>query len=126
VSGVVVHGAQVGRKIGFPTANVAPPPLLVPLPDGIYATLATVDGWDTPRHAMTYIGTRPTLNTGERQIETNILDFAGDLYDRVLHTDFIARLRPDSSFPDVESLIEQLGRDEAAAREVLGRLPASS
>jgi riboflavin kinase/FMN adenylyltransferase len=121
VSGTVVRGAQVGRSIGFPTANVEPPADLVPLADGIYATRATVDGVGERLPAMTYIGTRPALNTGTRQIETNILDFEGDLYDRILHTEFIARLRPDADFPSVDELIAQLRRDETHARQVLAR-----
>jgi riboflavin kinase/FMN adenylyltransferase len=68
---------------------------------------------------MTYIGTRPALNTGARQIETNILDFDGDLYGKLLHTDFVARLRPDANFPSLDELIAQLKRDEIAARDVL-------
>ena len=70
---------------------------------------------------MTYIGTRPALNTGTRQIETHILDFEGDLYDRTLHTDFTKRLRPDSDFPSVDDLVAQLRRDEVNARQVLGQ-----
>lgn len=119
VSGEVIKGAQIGRTIGFPTANVEPPSLLVPLPDGIYATLATLDGSDRVHRAMTYIGTRPALNTGPRQIETNILDFAEDIYGRTLHCDFIRRLRPDATFDSVDELIGQLKRDEAHAREVI-------
>jgi riboflavin kinase/FMN adenylyltransferase len=68
---------------------------------------------------MTYIGTRPALNTGARQIETHLLDFAGDLYGQVLHTDFVRRLRPDSDFPSVEALVAQLKLDEIDARAVL-------
>lgn len=123
LAGSVVHGAQIGRTIGFPTANVEPPSELVPVADGIYATLATVDGVGTRLAAMTYIGTRPALNTGSRQIETHILDFDGDLYDRLLHTEFIERIRPDSDFPSVDDLVAQLRRDERDAREILTRLP---
>lgn len=119
ISGEVVRGAQIGRTIGFPTANVEPPPLLVQVPDGIYATLATIEGADHPLGAMTYIGTRPALNTGERLIETNILDFTGDLYGKTLHCDFLARLRPDATFDSLEALVTQLKRDEAHARSVL-------
>ena len=121
VSGEVIHGAQVGRTIGFPTANVEPPTLLVPLPDGIYASLATLDGDDTPMWAMTYIGTRPALNTGARQIETNILDFSRDIYGQILHCDFVCRLRPDATFDSVDALVSQLKRDEIAARDALGK-----
>lgn len=119
IAGEVVRGAQIGRTIGFPTANVEPPAELVTVPDGIYATLATIDDETTPHWAMTYIGTRPALNTGARQIETNILDFAGDLYGRTIHTDFVARLRPDSDFASVDALVQQLRLDEIATRAVL-------
>jgi len=119
ISGEVIQGARIGRTIGFPTANVVPPALLVPVPDGIYATLATIDGEHEVRDAMTYIGTRPALNTGDRLIETNILDFEGDLYGLTLHCDFIRRLRPDSTFESVDALIAQLRSDEANARSVL-------
>ncbi|MGI8964089.1 MAG: riboflavin biosynthesis protein RibF [Thermomicrobiales bacterium] len=121
ISGEVIYGAQVGRTIGFPTANVEPPPLLVPLPDGIYASLATLGETNRPKWAMTYIGTRPALNTGARQIETNIFDFSQDIYGQTLHCDFVQRLRPDANFESVEALIAQLERDELATREVLAR-----
>ncbi|HYI25289.1 MAG TPA: riboflavin biosynthesis protein RibF [Thermomicrobiales bacterium] len=126
VAGPIVQGAQIGRTIGFPTANVQPPDLLVPLNDGIYATLATIEGVGTRLPAMTYIGTRPALNTGARQIETNILDYSGDLYGKVLHTEFIQRLRPDADFPSVDALITQLGRDEGYARQVLSSVDPST
>lgn len=119
ISGEVIKGAQIGRTIGFPTANVAPPAQLVPVPDGIYATLATVEGTDRTLDAMTYIGTRPALNTGDRLIETNILDFTGDLYGQVLHCDFLRRLRPDATFDSVDALVGQLRNDETDARSVL-------
>lgn len=119
VSGTVVQGAQLGRQIGFPTANVSPPPGIVPLHDGIYASYATLNGEDTLRPAMTYIGTRPAVNTGERMIETHLLDFDGDLYGSHLTTSFVTHIRPDSDFPSVEALIEQLARDEGATRSIL-------
>ncbi|MDQ3653851.1 MAG: riboflavin biosynthesis protein RibF [Chloroflexota bacterium] len=120
ISGEVIKGAQIGRTIGFPTANVVPPAQLVPVPDGIYATLATVDGTDRAMDAMTYIGTRPALNTGERLIETNIFDFSGDLYGQILHCDFLKRLRPDATFDSIDALVKQLKSDEMDARSVLG------
>lgn len=119
ISGEVVQGAQLGRQIGFPTANVAPPRGIVPLHDGIYASYATLNGETTHRPAMTYIGTRPAVNTGDRMIETHLLDFDGDLYGQMLTTSFVTHVRPDSDFPSVKALIEQLGRDEGATRTIL-------
>ncbi len=122
ISGEVIRGAQIGRTIGFPTANVNPPSLLVPVPDGIYASYASLGSDDATHLAMTYIGTRPALNTGDRQIETHVLDFSRDLYGQILHTDFILRLRPDSDFSSVDDLVAQLKLDEQHARESLAAL----
>jgi riboflavin kinase/FMN adenylyltransferase len=124
VSGVVIHGAHFGRTIGYPTANFEPPLDQVPLADGIYASLCWLPGEASPRTAMTYVGTRPTVNSGPRQIETNILDYAGDLYGRKLELDLIERLRPDEAFSTVDELISQLGRDELATRNRLANQPA--
>ncbi len=121
VEGEVIRGAQVGRQIGYPTANVLPAEDMVQLADGIYATLSWLPGEEDARHSMTYIGTRPALNTGRRFIETHVLDFDGDLYDQILKVDFVKRLRPDADFPTVDELVAQLRRDEAEAREVLAR-----
>jgi riboflavin kinase / FMN adenylyltransferase len=119
VEGVVEHGAHLGRQIGFPTANVAPPVGLVALPDGIYASVAVVPDRDTAHPAMTYIGTRPALNTGQRLIETHLFDFDGDLYGASLVTEFVRHLRPDANFASVEDLVAQLRRDEEMARAAL-------
>lgn len=119
VTGVVVQCAQLGREIGFPTANIAPPKGIVPLKDGIYVSYARIGDSDQRLPAMTYIGTRPAVNTGERMIETHLLDFDGDLYGQQLTTEFITHLRPDSDFPSVDALIAQLGHDERAARTIL-------
>ncbi len=116
VTGPVIHGAHLGRTIGYPTANVQPGADLVPLADGIYATRATVPDVVAHHPAMTYVGTRPTVNTGTRLVETHLLDFDGDLYGRPLHVDFLARLREDATFESLDALVEQLRRDEADAR----------
>lgn len=121
VTGPVVHGSHYGRQIGFPTANVMPPSDLVPVADGIYASLAWVPTETEPRWAMTYVGTRPTVNTGVRQIETHLLDFEGDLYGYNLGVDLLYRLRPDQQFPTIDGMIEQLGRDEIETRAYLAR-----
>ena len=126
VAGVVVEGGKVGRQIGFPTANLAPPHDVVPLRDGIYATYARIEGEDEQRPAMTYIGTRPAVNTGDRMIETHLLDYHGDLYGKVLTTSFVTHLRPDSNFASVDLLVEQLRRDEAATRIALERVQERS
>lgn len=119
VTGPVIHSSHYGRQIGFPTANVMPPSDLVPVADGIYASLASVPREAAPRWAMTYVGTRPTVNTGVRQIETHLLDFDGDLYGHILDVDLLHRLRPDQHFATVDGMIAQLAQDEMATRAYL-------
>jgi riboflavin kinase/FMN adenylyltransferase len=119
VAGEVVHGQHLGRQIGFPTANVAPPPGLAPLADGIFAAWAWLPDDDLPRPAVTYIGSRPTVDDGERMIETHLLDFEGDLYGQILATDFLERIRPDARFDSLEDLVAQQRIDKAQAWEIL-------
>jgi riboflavin kinase/FMN adenylyltransferase len=119
IGGVVQEGAKVGRTIGFPTANVQPPDDLVQAADGIYASVAQLDGSDTRLPAMTYIGTRPALNTGARMIETHLLDFDAEIYGQQLVTAFVQRIRPDSDFASVDALVAQMKQDELEARAIL-------
>jgi riboflavin kinase / FMN adenylyltransferase len=122
VTGEVIRGAQYGRTIGFPTANVVPPVDQVALADGIYASRAKLPGEDEYRKSMTYVGTRPTVNTGARQIETHILDYDGDLYGRIIRVQLMQRLRPDEHFPSVAEMIAQLQQDEVATRQFFAEL----
>jgi riboflavin kinase/FMN adenylyltransferase len=117
IRGEVVQGAQFGRTIGYPTANVFPPVDLVALADGIYASKVILAGEDQQRLSMTYVGTRPSVNTGARQIETHVLDYSGDLYGQEICVDVMQRLRPDAYFPSVDALVAQLRIDEEHTRE---------
>ena len=71
---------------------------------------------------MTSVGVRPVFDNGARQVEAHLLDWGGDLYDRPLTLHFLSWLRPEENFPSVEALIEQMGRDGDATREVVRRL----
>jgi riboflavin kinase/FMN adenylyltransferase len=119
VSGEVIHGAHLGRQIGYPTANFVPPPGMISLADGIYASRVSVPGHLTDHPGMTYLGTRPTVDGVDRQVETNIFDFEGDLYGTWLTVDLIDHVRADQTFDGLEPLIEQLGKDEEAIRGIL-------
>ena len=123
VSGIVIHGAHLGRQIGYPTANFIPPRDLAPLVDGIYVSLALLPDERLHRPAMTYVGTRPTINGGDRQIETHLFDFDRDIYDQEIVVDLLGRLRPDAAFATLDELVAQLQRDEADARAYLARMP---
>lgn len=119
IEGEVIHGAHIGRTIGYPTANVLPPEGQIQLADGIYASLALLPGGASSVPAMTYIGTRPALNTGRRLIETHVLDFDGDLYGQHISVEFVERLRADANFPSLEELVAQLQCDEIETRQIL-------
>jgi riboflavin kinase/FMN adenylyltransferase len=126
VSGQVIHGAHLGRTIGYPTANVAPPAEMVQLADGIYTSEATLEDGGGPRPAMTYIGTRPTVNSGARLVETHLLDFDGDLYGQNLDVDVWHHLRGDMIFVGLDPLIAQLRADEEATRQYFARRDGSA
>jgi riboflavin kinase/FMN adenylyltransferase len=116
VDGVVVEGHKRGRTIGFPTANLAPDPILLPL-DGVYAVrvqLAT-GAW---HDGVANLGTRPTFAAG-RSLEAHLFDFDGDLYGARVSLAFIARLRDEQKFDGKDALIAQIRRDADAARALL-------
>jgi riboflavin kinase/FMN adenylyltransferase len=118
LSGVVVHGDERGRELGFPTANLVPDETLVCPGHGVYACLAYEDPAD-PRPAAVSIGVRPTFQTGRGElIEAYILDFDGDLYGQQLRLDFLQRLRGERRFEDPAALIEQMHRDVTRTREI--------
>lgn len=115
--GIVVHGAKMGRQLGFPTANIIPIENFVIPADGVYATYATVNG---VRHmAATSIGVRPTFGLSQRLIEAHLLDFSDDIYDENLKLEFVSRLRGQGTFDGIDALISQMNRDVANARLVL-------
>lgn len=120
ISGTVEHGAARGRELGFPTANLLIQPDVCVPSDGIYAGFAHLsDRALGPRAAMIYIGSRPTFDNGERQVEVNILDFSGDLYSLHLEIEFVAWVRGDQAFDSADALAAQMHDDEASSRVVL-------
>jgi riboflavin kinase/FMN adenylyltransferase len=122
LSGVVVHGDERGRTIGIPTANLSPPPELLP-PHGVYAVTvdrADAGGTFTPlASGVTNIGVRPTVGGGRLSVETYLLDFTGDLYDARLRVHLEAVLRAEKKFGSLDELKAQIARDVADARAAL-------
>ena len=121
ISGRVVHGNQLGRELGFATANIQlqhnRPPLM-----GIYAVrVHGVDGKPHPPHdGVASLGVRPTINSaGQAVLEVHLFDFAGELYRRHLRVDFLHKIRDEEKYPDLESLRAQIARDCDAARNFL-------
>lgn len=119
--GVVEKGDQRGRELGFPTANVSVSPHRCLPADGIYA------GWyergdGTAYRAAISVGRRPTFYTegGPLLLEAHLLDFSGDLYGEGASVRFVHRLRGEERFDSVEALIDQMHRDVAETRDLLG------
>lgn len=121
LTGTVVTGAQRGRTIGFPTANVGNVRTLVPK-EGVYAVRAWVGDVDHP--AAANVGPNPTFGEHARKIEVHLIDFAGDLYGQALRVEFIARLRDTRAFATAAELTAQLAADVEAARRHLRRYHA--
>ena len=120
LTGTVVQGRQLGRTIGWPTANIecAEPLKLIPA-RGVYAVLATTAA-GTHHPAMLNIGVRPTVGGDLAQtVEAHLLDFEGDLYEQLLTVQFVARLRDEQKFNGLDELKAQLALDAEAARAAL-------
>jgi riboflavin kinase / FMN adenylyltransferase len=120
IDGVVIKGAQRGRELGFPTANLLTDNELLP-PAGVYATTAAINGVAHP--SVTNVGLRPTFGDVDRlQIETHLLDADRDLYDARVRLSFVQRLRDERAFPDVDALREQIDADCRSARRLFGHI----
>lgn len=120
MTGRVVSGQQLGARLGFPTANVRLKRRSSPL-SGIFAV--RVRGLpEGTLGAVASLGVRPTVEGGgEPLLEVHIFDFDRRIYGDYIRVDFIAKLRDEERFPDLESLTEQMHRDASRAREILSR-----
>lgn len=119
LAGVVVHGKQNGRKIGFPTANLDVPSQLIIPHRGVYTVVVKLDN-GVEYGGMANIGVRPTIEKGgERTIEVNLFDFDGDLYDRTLKVRFVKFMRSEMKMGSLEELKERLAIDKLACTEEL-------
>ncbi len=118
LNGLVIKGQQIGRSIGFPTANIHIPNDYKLIPkDGVYAVEALVNG--ALYKAMLNIGNRPTVNGTKKTVEANLFDFQGDLYDKQITIYIKAFLREEKKFDGLEALKEQLFLDQKNAKHLL-------
>lgn len=120
--GYVAEGRQIGRQMGFPTANIVPEGAAPLIPrDAVLAAEVLLDGVTYP--AMAYYGTAPTISADYRdyRIEAFLLDFSGDLYGDRVEISFLLYLRGDKRFDSLEELREQLLQDERATRDFFRR-----
>ncbi len=117
IEGVVRRGQQLGRQLGFPTANVEIVDYVVPKL-GVYATRTRLpDGREVP--GVANLGNNPTTGAVETRLETWLFDFDEDLYGQVIETQLIAFLRPELKFDSIELMVEQIRRDETDARAIV-------
>lgn len=121
LQGTVVHGKQLGRRLGYPTANLDIAHLEGQLPTpGVYAAWATLaDG--TRHRSMVNVGYRPTVDADRQQlsVEAHLDAFSGDLYDQTLCLDLQARIRDERRMPSLDQLRAQLAHDLDTARQLL-------
>ena len=117
IGGRVVRGQQLGRSLGYPTANIRLGRRVSPI-QGIFAVrVHGVAGHAMPGVAS--LGLRPTVGGREVLLEAHLFDYAGDLYGRHVSVEFVAKLRDEEKFADLDALTRQMHRDAAAARDVL-------
>ena len=118
VSGTVVHGHAIGRKLGIPTINLIPDDDKMLPPNGVYLT-KTIWG-EEQIFGITNVGCKPTISGEEAKgIETHLYDFDGDFYDKELTVEFYAYHRPERRFESLEDLKSQLARDAVWGREII-------
>lgn len=117
LAGPVVHGFERGKTIGFPTANISVAADRAMPALGVYATRVTVGGGQYA--GATNIGRRPTFDAGHVSIETNILDFEGDIYGERLELDIVQRIREERAFDGIDELVAQIRNDVETARRLL-------
>jgi riboflavin kinase/FMN adenylyltransferase len=116
ISGTVVHGRDIGRTLGFPTANISTPNELLP-PDGVYAVMVSIDG-SLVKGACS-IGLNPTFDGGTRAIEVFMLDYADQIYGLEITVFFVQRLRDIVKFRDAPELVGAITQDVLHTREIL-------
>jgi riboflavin kinase/FMN adenylyltransferase len=117
MSGPVEAGAQVGRQLGFPTANISPEPnKLVPALGAYAGRVFAPEGRFV---AALSVGYRPTFGGTQLKVEAFLLDFEGDLYQQRLELRFVRYLHPDIKFPSVADLVQQLKKDVADTRRIV-------
>jgi riboflavin kinase/FMN adenylyltransferase len=118
IAGTVIQGKELGKKLGFPTANIQPeePSKIIPM-DGIYAVKTEIKG--KLYKGMLSIGYNPTVSGKEKTIEVHIFDFNEDIYGENIKIFFVEYLRPEEKFNSLEELIEQLKKDQESSLKIL-------
>jgi riboflavin kinase/FMN adenylyltransferase len=125
LTGLIARGDRMGKRLGWPTINLAPENDLVPF-DGVYASRVHFPSFPATFDAVTNIGTRPTVYENyQRVVESHILDFNADVYGETVELRFYKRLRDERTFPSMMELSAQIGRDVETARDVFAAMVES-
>ncbi len=123
VTGRVIHGAQLGRTLGFPTLNIAmvpPGSKAVCALHGVFVVEVTGLDGDKVFGGVASLGYKPTVTTQKRWLlETNVFDYSGNAYGRIVQVRFIEKLRDEKKFPGLEALTQAITQDARTAREIL-------
>ncbi len=109
IDGVVVHGNQIGRTIGFPTLNLSLSSEMALPPNGVYVTLTHIDG--EVFRSVTNVGNKPTIGEFAKNAETHVFDFHKDIYGKPIKVEFLLMTRPERTFSGLGELLEQISRD---------------
>ena len=118
LTGTIVKGKQLGRTIGFPTANLKIDQNYKLIPkNGVYIVKSSIDGKIV--YGMMNIGTNPTVNGQTQTIETNFLDFDADLYDKNLTIELLHRIRSEEKFESLDALKNQLAQDKQTTQNYI-------
>ena len=117
IEGVVIGGNRLGRKLGFPTANIALTENSV-VENGVYASRVYLESGEFYA-AMTNVGVRPSVDGTKRLLETHLFGFEGSLYDSKLRVELLEKIRNEKKFSSVEELQEQISKDSTRIKEIL-------
>ncbi|WP_101846846.1 bifunctional riboflavin kinase/FAD synthetase [Halobacillus sp. Marseille-P3879] len=122
LTGIVEHGEALGRQLGFPTLNVGGIEEYVRPKPGVYIGTVQVQGSQAGEYYYTLIsaGYRPAVKGESYKVEAYLLDFSGDLYDRIVTVKFLRFIRGEENFDGLDDLVNQMQHDEAEARTILG------
>ncbi len=112
ISGKVIHGKKRGKLLGFPTANMM---LNQEIPQGIYISQAEIDGRNY--QSVTFVGNAKTFGEKDILVETYILSFTGDLYDKTLTVSLLKKIRDNQKFDSQETLVAQIEQDIQQTKE---------
>ena len=123
IIGKVIHGAQLGRRMGFPTANLDASQIKG-ADNGVYCSRAVVEG--KIYGAMSNLGCRPSVDGQSRLLETHIFDFNGDIYGKTIEVRLLSKIRDEKRFDSIEELRRQLERDADRCRAALSKIAEKS